>query len=112
MNPMHCYMFGAEWLKSCMVEKDLGVLVDSQLNMSQECAQVAKKANSILACIRNSVVSMTREVIFPLYLALVSLYLKCCVQFWAPHYEKVVGALEFVQRRVMKLMKSLEHESY
>jgi len=96
-NPMHQYRLGADLLESSSAEKDLGVLVDNRLTMSQQYALPAKKASGILGCIRRSVAIRSREVLLPLCSALLRPHLDYCIQFWAPHFKKDEELLERIQ---------------
>ncbi|GAB0193032.1 hypothetical protein GRJ2_001768500 [Grus japonensis] len=98
-----------EWIESGPKEKDLGLLVDEKLNW--QCALAAQKANHILDCIKRSVTSRSREVILPLYSALMRPHLEYCIQVWGLQH-KDMDLLERVQRRATKMIRGLEHLSY
>ncbi|KAF7239513.1 Multiple C2 and transmembrane domain-containing protein 2 [Varanus komodoensis] len=70
-NSCHKYRLGDKWLESSTCERDLGVLIDCRLNMSQQCDAVAKGANATLGCIARSAASRSREILLPLYTTLV-----------------------------------------
>ncbi|GAB0181782.1 hypothetical protein GRJ2_000643500 [Grus japonensis] len=91
-NPKHNYRLVREWIESRPEEKDLGVLVNKKLNMSRQCALAAQKANHVLGCIKRGVTSRSREVILPLYSALVRPQL-VSVQLWGPQYKQRHGAV-------------------
>jgi len=68
--------------------------VDIKLAMRQQRALTAKTASNILVCIRKSIASRSREVIFRLYSAVLRPHLKSCALVWAPWYKKDMDSLK------------------
>ncbi|TRZ23724.1 hypothetical protein HGM15179_003375, partial [Zosterops borbonicus] len=111
-SPKNNFRLGSEWKETSPGEKDLGLLADEQLDMTQQCVLAVKKAVCILGCVKSSVASTSKEVILSLYSALVRPHLEYCVQDWEPQHKKDVEVLEQVQEGVLKLTTGLEHISY
>lgn len=105
-KPLWEYWLGAEWWGSSSAEKGLGVLVDSRLDMKQQCGLAAKKAHSIISCIRSSIGIRWREVIIGLDLVLVRPSPGYCVQSWASCYMKGMDKLKEVQWRAAGVARS------
>ncbi|KAK4831527.1 hypothetical protein QYF61_018129 [Mycteria americana] len=68
-NPGYTYKLGDKRLESSPAERDLGVWFDGKLNVSQQCALAARRANRVLECIKDSIASRLRQVIVPPYTA-------------------------------------------
>ena len=77
-SPKQQYRLGSDWLECSAAEKDLGVSVDSKLDMTQQCSFAAMKAESLLGC---STTRRSRDVIISCYLALHRPQLEYCVKF-------------------------------
>jgi len=78
----------------------------------QQCALSAQKVNCTLGYIKNSVPSRSRQVMLPLYSAVVGPHMECCIQMWSPQYRRDTNLLEHVQRRAIKIIQGMENLSY
>ena len=91
-NPHYQYRLGDEGIESSAAEKGLGVLVDEKLDRSHQRALAAQKANHVLGYFKSSMASGLREVILPLYSALVRPHLQSFFPVLEPSAHERHGA--------------------
>ena len=111
-NLKHNYKLQGRNLIRVDEEKDLGVIVKSDLKNGSQCMAASRKANIILGFIARNFDCKTPEVITRLYTSLVRPHLEYAVQFWSPFYQKDQNKLESVQRRATKLVPGFRGLQY
>ena len=111
-NSKERYELLGKELKTCDEEKDLGVVITSDLKSSRQCIEAEKKAQKVLGYIKRQFTTRKAETILTLYRALVRPHLEYAVQFWSPALRKDVERLEKVQARATKLIPNIRHISY
>ena len=74
------YEMGGTILSTTVKEKDLGVTMDANMKVSEQCRIAASKANQVLGMIRRNITYKDKSLIVPLYKAIVRPHLEYCIQ--------------------------------
>ena len=101
------YEMGGIILSKTVKEKDLGVTMNANMKVSEQCRIAASKYNQVLGMIRRDITYKENSLIVPLYKAIVRTHLEYCIQAWNPHLGKYIDMLEKIQRRATKLIPGL-----
>ena len=106
------YKMGDAVLGRTTQEKDLGVTFSADMKVSEQCGIAASKGNQILGLIRRTIMYKEKQLIVPLYKAIVRPHMEYCIQAWRPYRKKDIDKLERIQRRATKMIPELRDLSY
>ena len=106
------YKMGDAVLGRTTQEKDIGVTFSADMNVSQQCRIAASKGNKIVGLTRRTITSKEKQLIVPLYKAIVRPHLEYRIQAWRPYHKKDIDKLERIQRRATKMIPELRDLSY
>ena len=108
-NPNSRYNLLGNDIECVQQEKDLGVIISNDLKFSKQCINVEKKAQKLIGYIKRQFRNRNKEIVIPLYNALVRPHLEYAVQFWCPTLRMDIERLEAVQARATKLIPSIRN---
>lgn len=111
-NPGLRYSLEGIVLDEVVVEKDLGIIVDSQLKFHEQTAAVVSKASQMLAVVRRSFANLDTFTLPLLFKTLVRPFLEYGNVIWGPFSKGDQKKVERVQRRATRLVKEIKHLPY
>ena len=111
-NQRFSYTMHGEQLEEVEKEKDVGVLVSSDLKPSLQCSSASGKANGVLGQITRAVNYRDKKTFVQLYKVYVRPHLEYCVQAWSPYHKADMEKLEKVQKRAVSMMAGLRSKNY
>jgi hypothetical protein len=91
------YKMQSHSIEEVHTEKDLGVLISSDLKVSPQCISACARANRVLGMIGRTIVNKTTDVMVQLYKTLVRPHLEYCSSAWSPYYNKDKELIKRVQ---------------
>ena len=109
-NQRFAYTMKGEQLEK--VEKDVGVLISSDLKPSLQCSSASGKANGVLGHISRAVNYRDKKTFIQLYKVYVRPHLEYCVQAWSPYHKADMDKLEKVQKRAVNMVAGLRSRNY
>ena len=90
-------------------EKDSGLTFGGDMTFSGQCGIAASKGNQIIWVIRRTIMFKEKQLIVPLYKAIVRPHLEYCMQAWTPYCKKDIDKLEKIQRRATQIILELNN---
>ena len=103
------YKMGDAVLGRTTQEKDLDVTFSADMKVSEQCGIAASKGNQILGLIMITITYKEKQLIVPLYNAIVRPHLEYCIQAWTPYCKKDIDKLERIQTRATKMIPKLRY---
>ena len=92
------YEMGGTILSKTGKEKDLGVTMNVNMKVSEQCRIAASKGNQVLGMIRRNITYKEKSLIVSLYKAIVRPHLEYCIQAWSPYLRKDIDPVSLLQR--------------
>ena len=111
-NPNLKYYMNGDQIKESEAERDIGVIISSNMKPSVMCATVAKKANKLLGLLSRGLSFKTKKNFLPLYKQYVLPHLEFAQISWAPWLTGDQELLESVQKRALRQITNLKGKSY
>jgi len=107
-NPEYKYLMNSHVLQEVKQEKDLGIMITSDLKSFSQVTEAYKKANMALGMINRSIQYKSKSILLCLYKTLVRPHLEYCTQIWSPHYSRDKQLLEKVQHRFTRMVPGMK----